>query len=181
MKDGGNDHCHVPAFVEVHCLEQAVVGHSIGVGAFQKQLDVFHLQEIKTRFKRNVKTLFFFSKTISLKKKFHDNVSVDTFFICQINDIILKKKCNHHETCKVLPTNGCNCETEYDSFVYQFIIIIIYNQIHVFSNHNIYNKTTSSNLNMYKSNKYSSEVDRVFLLRTKYNLKVYADFDTRIV
>lgn len=38
-----------------------------------------------------------------------------------------------------------------------------------------------SNLNMYKSNKYSSEVDRVFLLRIKYNLKVYADFDTRIV
>lgn len=91
MKDGGDDHCHVPAFVEVHCLEQAVVGHSIGVGAFQKQLDVFHLQEIKTRFKRNVKTLLFFSKTISLKKKFHDNVSVDTFFICQINNIILKK------------------------------------------------------------------------------------------
>lgn len=82
---------------------------------------------------------------------------------------------------KVLPTNGCNCETEYDSFVYQFIIIIIYNQIHVLSKHNIYNKTTSSNLNMYKSNKYSSEVDRVFLLRIKYNLKVYADFDTRIV
>lgn len=66
-------------------------------------------------------------------------------------------------------------------FVYQFIIIIIYNQIHVFSKHNIYNKTTSSNLNMYKSNKYSSEVGRVFLLRIKYNLKVYADFDTRIV
>lgn len=34
---------------------------------------------------------------------------------------------------------------------------------------------------MYKSNKYSSEVDKVFLLRIKYNLKVYADFDTRIV
>lgn len=34
---------------------------------------------------------------------------------------------------------------------------------------------------MYKSNKYFSEVDRVFFFRIKYNLKVNVDFDICIV
>lgn len=34
---------------------------------------------------------------------------------------------------------------------------------------------------MYKSNKYFSEVDRVFFFRIKYNLKVYVDIDRCIV
>lgn len=34
---------------------------------------------------------------------------------------------------------------------------------------------------MYKSNKYFSEVGRVFFFRIKYNLKVYVDFDICIV
>lgn len=45
LQNGGNHHGHVPAFVQVHGLKQAVVGHAVGIGTFQKQLDVFHLWE----------------------------------------------------------------------------------------------------------------------------------------